>query len=1620
MYSTTKHLDQEYDQANARRSQAIKNNKRLAYRGSHNEDENDYDNNELINCSLNVDEEDDSFEGSDSFKNVKATPPLSEKTNRQPARGISRALELAESPQGILKKRNPTLLNGPSNYSISRSDNDEPVGQTIDPQANAIISKQNKSWSAKPRQETKEEPKQSRNKPKSKEQNYEAIIRTQQMNLLKNETKRLPADIMSNPEYEIIEVSRESPLPNRNNDSPMALTVMNTATHMYCIETTIPNFDRRCNYKALLDSGSSVTAIHYDLFRQLPNHIYTHKPYDGILQTANKERLKSHGRITIEMELGKGIRVLLDCIVVENLATNILIGSDLLYSEFVIGPNNRTKKLLLSNGKSIQLEILSAETLGIIRGSQWHSIGIIQSPESQITCHLISMIRESSTEEPDDLKLTEKGENNLNQKIELTKNFTEKSITPELDSKPSSGPKPKEDDPIDIFKETKIGDNPDLTDEQRKTLRKLITDNRECFSTSEYETGRTHLFKYDIKLKKGISHRKPNPRWMNPNQQEIVDQIISEWIAKKFIVRVDPNSNQSALWISPLVLARKKGQVSWRLCVDYRLLNEVTVDEVCILPHTNKIMAKLGAATIFSTVDLSQGYMNVELTDSSIPLTGFSNGSDIFVFNVLPFGLKSAPSQFQAFMDSVFKELIDSSIIAFIDDLIIYNSTFEEHLKSLSFVFSKLKYANLRLKPRKCEFGSREVHFLGHIVSKDGVHTDPDKVKAMQKMPRPTDVTELQQFLGFVNFYRKFLPRLSETQIPLYGLLKKDIEFRWTEQQEQAFIATKNLLTSNQLLGHPDWSKTFYLSTDASLKAAAAVLEQFEQNFKRARPLAYWSKAFNRTQRNYSASDRELFALFHGIKNFRSYLLGAKFVVFTDCQALTYILCNKLTNPKWIRTSLKLAEFNFKIVYKPGVQNVPADTLSRLIETENDEADQHLVSIIKTLRRNQEYNSITTVTRSKARELRASQTLSDEEVEQKYRATEYPSEADTDSDEDAFADQSPLNWNSENSESDDESTQDQNKSDKPPKRNAETNSDENPTNSKRVHWDSTLSHQDFDDSDELENTSDSDDTAFKPLEQQTQTVVYVPDFEESEISVHNFSILQQKDKNLTKWIAKAKPGTHPKFLIEDSLLKVTLEHQVLTVVPECLERQIIISCHQGIITSNHLGVTGTIKRILEKYYIVHIVAKVRAVIRTCATCQRIKRDYDNTDIPMLRQPLVTQPLSKVATDFIGPFKQSGSGNRYILSVIDIHSRYLVLIPTIDQKAHTFIDQFVTQWISHFGVPDILLSDNGPAFTAKTAKAFYKLYGIKKNFSLPLRPQSNGIVERSNQSVVQQLRAATSKKKTQQWDKKLPTIQFDINNTVSNATGYKPSQLIFGIHIKAPYHMLIDNPEKQPKTLNDACNEWYNDLIELRKQTVKHQIRQQNSYLSTKEGSGITKFRAGQLVCLYRKPEHKLQAGWLGPYTIEAINGNSATIRARNLDNAPLRKIHTDQLKHYYTINNDGEDLVIEDPALPTEDLIDFTHNTDNDREHDSSSGSDEDEKDLKEEEYIVKKILKKRTYNRKIQYLVWWKNYSIEDASWEFIENLDNCQQLIEEFEKTQDKRNKPSQGQNNSVRLIY
>ena len=345
-----------------------------------------------------------------------------------------------------------------------------------------------------------------------------------------------------------------------------------------------------------------------------------------------------------------------------------------------------------------------------------------------------------------------------------------------------------------------------------------------------------------------------------------------------------------------MVLVHKKDGSLW-FCIDLRKLNNQTIKDAQSLPRIEDSLDCLNGAAIFTSLDLQSGYWQVEMTEDSKPLTAFTVRPLGFYECVqMPFGLTNALATFQCLMETCLGEMHLKWCIIYLDDIIVFSKTPEEHIERLRGVFEKLAAAGLRLKPSKCEFFKSQVTYLGHIVSKDGIETDPKKIEAIKKWPVPKTVMEVRSFLGFMNYYHKFIPRYAQVARPINQLVsgenanKKKTLVDWTSECQVAFEHLKHLCSQTPILAYADYMKPFQLHTDASENGLGAVLYQKQADGTES-VIAYVSRTLSRSKQNYDAHKLEFLALKWSVtERFHEYLYGGHFEVYTDNNPLTYVL----------------------------------------------------------------------------------------------------------------------------------------------------------------------------------------------------------------------------------------------------------------------------------------------------------------------------------------------------------------------------------------------------------------------------------------------------------------------------------------------------------------------------------------------------------------------------------------------------------------------------------------------------------------------------------------------------------------------------------------------------------
>ena len=465
----------------------------------------------------------------------------------------------------------------------------------------------------------------------------------------------------------------------------------------------------------------------------------------------------------------------------------------------------------------------------------------------------------------------------------------------------------------------------DLPESQKATLIALLNQYPQVFSE---KIGRTHLTKHVIDLEPGTTPSNTQPYRLAPMKKSFVDQQLEEMLQAGQIV---PSHSP---WAAPIVLSPKKDG-TLRFCVDYRKLNASTIKTAYPIPRVDDTLDSLREAKYISTLDLRSGYWQVEIDRDSRSKTAFITHRGLFEFAVMPFGLSNAPATFQRLMDIVLAGIKWQSCLVYIDDIIVFSPTFDQHLKDLSNVFDRLSAAGLTLKATKCDFCRKELKYLGHLVTPDGIKPDPGLVDSVQSFPRPQRLKDVQSFLGLTGYYRRFIRDYAKVAEPLLRLVRlhqrskrSSNTIEWSDDCQQAFITLKSILTQAPILRAPDFEKPFILELDACDYGLGAILTQ--EYDERKFVIAYASRTQTAAERNYFPTEKEALAIFWATKYFRPYLEGATVYIRSDCRALQWLLEAKDVTGRLARWAISLSAFNIvDIKYKPGKSNTNSDALSR-------------------------------------------------------------------------------------------------------------------------------------------------------------------------------------------------------------------------------------------------------------------------------------------------------------------------------------------------------------------------------------------------------------------------------------------------------------------------------------------------------------------------------------------------------------------------------------------------------------------------------------------------------------------------------------------------------------------
>ena len=477
----------------------------------------------------------------------------------------------------------------------------------------------------------------------------------------------------------------------------------------------------------------------------------------------------------------------------------------------------------------------------------------------------------------------------------------------------------------------------DLSEVGQQKVKDLTLRFRDIFSTDSDDTGTTNLLQHQIDTG-DAPPVKQQPRRIPYRLREQVEKQKEKMLANGVI------EDSSSPWCSPVVLVKKRDG-SVRFCVDLRAVNSATQPVAYPLPRIDEALDGLSGARFFTTLDMTAGYWQVEIAPEDREKTAFSTGKGLHQFRKMAMGLRNAGATFQRLMELVLAGVDAKTCLVYLDDVVLFNKTERSHLETLTEVFECIRAAGLKLKPQKCFIGRKEVTFLGHHVTREGIRPDPTNIEKVLKWPNPTTEVEVKGFLGLCGYYSKFIPNYAEISRPLREAANQSGALRWTSEMEAAFDTLKKSLASPPVLSLPTFKGTFRLYTDACNASVGSILTEEVDGEERV--IAYDSKVLSRQQRRWPTYDKELWAVVHAVRRFRQYTTGFRFQVITDHKPLANI-------PKSIdsqrdgtgrrgRWATELSSFEFDVTVKTGTDHTNADALSRKPATvgEQSEAEEH-------------------------------------------------------------------------------------------------------------------------------------------------------------------------------------------------------------------------------------------------------------------------------------------------------------------------------------------------------------------------------------------------------------------------------------------------------------------------------------------------------------------------------------------------------------------------------------------------------------------------------------------------------------------------------------------------------
>jgi hypothetical protein len=1019
---------------------------------------------------------------------------------------------------------------------------------------------------------------------------------------------------------------------------------------------------------------------------------------------------------------------------------------------------------------------------------------------------------------------------------------------------------------------------------------------------------------------------------LSPRELEILREYLADAKQRGWI-----RESTSPAGAPILFVPKKDGRL--RLCVDYRGLNKVTRKNRLALPLISETLDRLCGAERFTKLDLKDAYHRIRIRRGDEWKTAFRTRYGHFEYLVMPFGLTNAPATFQGYINRALAGYTDVFCVIYLDDILIFTKKGEDHWDQVRQVLDRLRQYSLFVNLRKCVFATQAVEFLGFIVRPDGVEMDPRRVEAVVHWPTPISFRDVQIYLGFANFYRRFIKHFSVIARPITDLLKGSVQgkksgpFQWTEEAEQAKRQLSATFATAPLLRHYNPELPSRLETDASFKGYAAI---FSQKFETGNwhPVAFWSRKLSPAEQNYDVHDLELGAIVEAVKHWRHYVegLSTKLEVLTDHDNLRGFMGVKALTRRQAGWAMLLAAYDFDIKHRPGKSN-PADGPSRRPVDAGEAPDPEKLDMLPSLRKQLQLG---TESRSlppliTGKEPTGSQTTAQQGAGAPHLTEDVSLERFANAVEPTASPSSPADFTT------------------------------SPLGVMALSQRVTRAQ------------AKKAGTGEQAYEEPTGSLVSViRRLQDSDAWVHQ-KVNQKREAGAHAAKTKRRAGGRPDPWVFDS--QGILRHKGrLYVPPEPSVRAEILQIHHDDPLAGHFGRAKTLELIARKYFWLNMESDVKSYIDSCVICMRAKalRQRPYGELQSLPQP--DGPWSQLTMDFITDLPPSRRGACVydaIWVVVDRYTKMARYIPTVKTlNATELADKFVDEIVRFFGLPMGIVSDRGSVFTSQFWADFCYASKVKRRLSTAFHPQTDGQTERQNQTLEQYLRSYVEENQ-KNWASLLPLAEFAYNNSQQATIGTSPFYACYGFHPR------IDC-EPHPQALAPAAAQRAAQLAKDRESMEKRwrdATERQARYYNNRHKPQI--YRTGDLVLLSTKnlrlklPSRKLAPLFVGPYRVVEPVGTQA-YRLLLPTNSRLHPVfNVSRLKPY-------QQRVGEPESLP--------------------GPLEVDDVEEQGDRYEVEALRGKRNNKDTVQYLVKWQGWPEEYNEW--VEEKDIDPDLITTFKK--------------------